>query len=45
MFIRSKQMTDKKHDEAKKQYEEPTLEKRERLIEVTEGAPLGGATP
>ena len=32
-------MTDKKRDETKKQYEEPTLEKRERLIEVTEGDP------
>ncbi len=30
-------MTDQKHDEAKKQYEEPTLEKRERLVDIAEG--------
>lgn len=34
-------MTDKKHDETKKQYEEPTLEKRERLIDIAEGIVVG----
>ncbi len=39
-------MQDKNTNE-KKSYESPTLEKRERLVEVTEGSPdiVGGVTP
>ncbi len=36
----------KNQESCKKAYERPTLERRERLVEVTEGLqPIGGATP
>lgn len=36
----------KNQDSFKKAYKRPTLERRERLVEVTEGLqPVGGATP
>ena len=42
-----KDKAEKKHqDSSKKAYKRPTLERRERLVEVTEGLqPVGGATP
>ncbi len=36
----------KNQDSSRKAYKRPTLERRERLVEVTEGLqPIGGATP